>query len=304
MILVTAPTSNIGRRVLARLVQAGHAVRVIVRDPVKIPDQIRQNVEVVQGSHGDAKVVDRAFAGADDIFWLAPPNPTANSVTDAYRGFTEPAAQAIKANGVKRIVSITALGRGTPMADRAGFVMASHQMDDLLAATGASFRAITNPSFMDNIGRQAQPIKDKGMFFGPIDGDRKMPFCAVRDIADQSSAALLESNWSGMDHVAVLGPEDISFNDMARIMSEVLARPVRYQQISFGDYKAGFVKMGMSDAMAQGMTDMAAAKNDGLDNVEPRMSKNTTPTTFRQWCEEELKPVVYSVDQLQAKPHE
>jgi hypothetical protein len=81
---------------------------------------------------------------------------------------------------------------------------------------------------------------------------------------------------------------------MSRIMSEVLGKPVRYQQIPFDAYKARFIGFGMSEAMAQGMTDMAAAKNDGLDNAEPRTPENTTPTSFRRWCEEVLKPAVLS----------
>jgi hypothetical protein len=48
----------------------------------------------------------------------------------------------------------------------------------------------------------------------------------------------------------------------------------------------------MSDTMAQGMTDMAAAKNNGLDNAIQRTPENTTPTTFREWCEQVLKPAV------------
>jgi hypothetical protein len=44
--------------------------------------------------------------------------------------------------------------------------------------------------------------------------------------------------------------------------------------------------------MAQGTLDMMVAKNEGLDNAEPRTHKNTTPTSFRQWCEEVLKPAV------------
>jgi hypothetical protein len=79
---------------------------------------------------------------------------------------------------------------------------------------------------------------------------------------------------------------------MARIMSEVLNKPVRFEQISFEAYHSRFIDFGMSEAMAQGMTDMAAAKNNGLDNAEPRTPENTTPTGFRQWCEEVLKPVV------------
>jgi uncharacterized protein YbjT (DUF2867 family) len=147
---------------------------------------------------------------------------------------------------------------------------------------------------MDNILRQVAPIKSKGVFFSPIDGDRKMPTCATRDIAAVAARLLLNGSWSGVGHVAVLGPEDLSFNDMARIISEVLGKPVRYQQISFEAYKAGFIERGMSDAMAQGMTDMAAAKNGGLDNAEPRTPENTSPTTFRTWCEEVLRPAVLS----------
>jgi hypothetical protein len=79
---------------------------------------------------------------------------------------------------------------------------------------------------------------------------------------------------------------------MARIMSEVLGKPVRFQQITFEAYKSQFIKLGMSDAMAQGMTDMARAKNESLDNAEPRKPENTTPTSFRQWCKEELKPAI------------
>jgi hypothetical protein len=37
---------------------------------------------------------------------------------------------------------------------------------------------------------------------------------------------------------------------------------------------------------------VARAKNEGLDTGEPRTSANTTPTTFCQWCEEELKPAL------------
>jgi len=34
------------------------------------------------------------------------------------------------------------------------------------------------------------------------------------------------------------------------------------------------------------------AKNEGLDNAEPRTAGSTTPTSFRQWCREVLKPAV------------
>ena len=45
--------------------------------------------------------------------------------------------------------------------------------------------------------------------------------------------------------------------------------------------------------MAQSMLNMAIAKREGLDHLVPD-PENTTPTTFRQWCEEVLKPAVQS----------
>jgi uncharacterized protein YbjT (DUF2867 family) len=292
MIVITAPTGNIGHRVLSHLLEAGAPARVIVRDASKLPEPVRNRVEVVEGSHGDAGIVERAFAGADTLFWLVPPNPKARTVDEAYVDFTRPAADALLLHGVKRVVDITALGRGTPWADKAGFVTSSFRMDDLIANTGVAFRAVTNPSFMDNIARQAVPIREKGLFFLPSDGDKKMPVTATRDIAATAARLLLDASWTGIGHVAVLGPEDLSCNDMAAIMADVLGKSIRYQRVSFEAYKAGFVERGMSDAMAQGMTDMAWAKNEGLDNAEPRTAENTTPTSFRQWCEEVLKPAV------------
>ena len=290
MIVVTTPTSNIGHQVLENILTSGEPIRVIARDPSRIPAHTRERVEIVSGSHSDPDTVNPAFAGADSVFWLVPPNPKADSVEAAYLDFTRPACDAFKNQRVGRVVGVSALGRGaTP---NAGYVSASLAMDDLIASTGVGYRALTMPSFMDNILRQTEALKTRGMFFSPISGDRKAPTCATRDIAALAAKLLLDPSWDGVGSVPVLGPEDLSFNDMALVMSEVLQRPIRYQQIPLEAFKARLTGHGMSEAMAQGMTDMMAAKNEGLDNAEPRTPQSTTPTTFRQWCEDVLKPAV------------
>jgi uncharacterized protein YbjT (DUF2867 family) len=298
MIVITTPAGQIGSQVLENLVDTGEHLRLVARDLSRIPADTRQRVEVIEGSHGDPAVVDKAFDGADAVFWLTPPDPRAESVEAAFVGFTRPAAEAFSRHGVRRVVGVSALGRGTPWAARAGYVAGSLAMDDLIASSGAAYRALTNPSFMDNIARQAESIKNQGMFFSPIDGDRKLPAVATRDIAAAASRLLLDDTWSGAGEVPLLGPEDLSFNDMAEIISEVLGTQVRFHQTTFEAYKDRFVGFGMTDAMAQGMTDMAWAKNEGLDNAVQRTPENSTPTSFRQWCEQVLKPAV--LDQTQA----
>ena len=294
MIVITTPTGDIGHQVLEHLLGSGEPLRVIARDPSRIPAATRERVEVIQGSHGDAAVVDTAFAGADAVFWLAAPNPQTPSLDAVFSDFSRPAAEAIRREGVKRVVVVSALGRGTAQADRAGLVTASLAMDDLLAGTGAALRVLTMPSFMDNLLRQVSTIKSQGLFFGPIPADQKSPTCATRDIAAVAARLLLDTSWTGQQEVAVLGPEDLSFNEMAQIMSEVLGKPVRYQQIPFEGFKAQLTGFGMSEAMVQGMVDMMVAKSEGLDDAVPRTPQSASPTSFRQWCEEVLKPAVQS----------
>jgi uncharacterized protein YbjT (DUF2867 family) len=292
MIVITAPTSTIGKQLVQLLLDEGEPLRVIARDPSHLTSEVRNRVELVQGTHSDPQVLDQAFKDADSVFWLAPPNPQAKSLNAVYVDFTRPACDAFKSHGIQRVVGISALGRGTAMASRAGLVTASLAMDDLIASTGINYRALTMPSFMDNILRQVAPIKSQGKFYGPIAGDRKMPTCATRDIAATAARLLRDTSWDGHAEVQVLGPEDLSFNDMANIMANVIGKPISYQQIPFEAYKSNFLGFGMSEAMAQGMTDMMTAKNDGLDNAEIRNAENTTPTSFRQWCEDVLKPAV------------
>jgi len=290
MIVVTAPTSTIGRQLLALLVGSGEQVRVIARDPSRIAGEYREHVEVVHGSHGDRDVVDKAFTGADTVFWLVPPDPRAASAAAAYLEFSLPACAMMTSHGVKRVVGVSALGRG--VTRNAGLVSASLALDDAIAHTGVSYRALTMPSFMDNILRQVGTIRSRGLFVSPIAGDRKAPTCATRDIASVAAALLRDSSWTGIEEVPVLGPEDLSFDDMAKIMSDVLTKPIRYQQIPFETYRATLVERGMSDAMAQGMVDMMVAKNEGMDNAQPRTPQSTTPTTFGQWCAQVLRPAL------------
>src|SRR5580700_12117028 len=106
MIVITAPTGNIGHQVLASVLAGDEPVRVIVRDPARLPAEVRDRVEVFQGSHGDAEVAARAFAGADALFWLLPTDNHAASVEAAFVGFTRPAAAAIQEQGVKRVVDV------------------------------------------------------------------------------------------------------------------------------------------------------------------------------------------------------
>ncbi len=294
MVVITTPTGNIGSQVLQDLLSNRESIRVIARDPNRLEPEARNRVEIVVGSHGDGAVVNRAFQDADSVFWVVPPDPRAASVETAYVDFARPAAKALRQQGVKRVVGVSALGRGTPWATHAGLATASFAMDDLIASSGVSYRALTMPSFTDNLLRQFEAITKNGVFALPIDGDRKLPSAATCDVARVAARLLLDHSWTGVASVPVLGPEDLSYNDMARALSEVLGRPVRFERISNDAFKARLMGRGMSDAMAQGNVDMWIAKGNGIDNAVKRTPESSTPTTFRDWAWQVLRPRVAS----------
>lgn len=294
MIVITTPTGNIGHQVLAHVLAAGQAVRVIARDPARLPGDVRDRVEVVQGSHGDPRVVTQALAGADALFWLPPGDVRAAHIDDGFTGFTRPAAEALREQGVKRVVSVSALGRGTPYAGRAGHVTASLAMDDLIAGTGVALRALANASFMENLLRQVTAIKEHGAFSDITPADLRGPVVATRDIAAVAARLLLDGAWTGQEEVPLLGPEDLSPDDMAAIMSTVLGFEVRYERIPAQALKDRLLAAGVSAAVAQSMIDMMSAKEHGIDLGVPRTPQHAldAPTTFHQWCTDTLKPAV------------
>lgn len=293
MIVITAPTGNIGRRLLPRLVEAarGEELRVVVRDPARLPAAVRDRVEVVTGSHGDAATVERAFAGADAVFWLVPPD--ANRTPDeAYSGFTRPAAQAFAAHGVGHVVGVSALGRGTPRAAEAGLVTASLAMDDLIAGSGVAYRALACPSFFDNLLEDADSIREHGVFTDTAAEDRAAPMVAVDDIAATAAGLLLDRSWTGVDSVPVLGPQNLSPNDLARIMTEELGRPVRYERQSLDELRSTMLGYGLNEVFVEGMVDMKRAKDEGLDSGVDRSPLAVSATGFAQWCAQTLRPAV------------
>ncbi len=291
MIVITTPTGQIGRPVLDRVLDSGEAVRVVARDPSGLSPHVRAHAEVVQGSHGDTGAITKALADADRMFWLVPPPPFSHPgrAEQYYLDFTRPACQAFAGQAV-RVVGVSTLGHG--YQGQAGLLSAALAMDKLIEGTGAAYRALALPFFMENLLRQAREIKEQGTFTMANTAGRPLPTVAIRDIAAAAAALLLDTSWSGQASVPVTGPDNLTPDDMAEVISDTLGRTVRYRQVPVADYRTTMLRRGASQAMAQDIADMIEAQNNGIYDAEPRDPSSATPTSFRQWCHDTLKPAV------------
>lgn len=289
MIVITAPTGRIGSKLLTTLLAHDEPVRVIARDPEKLPAAARERFEVIVGSHHDPHVLDAALPGANVLFWLMPAEKAAHSIYDAYVSASIPGAEAVHRHGVERVVMISALGRESGIYG--GHVSASLAMEDLFRSTGIHVRALANPTFMDNFLLQIPAIKN-GVITGTLPADLRLPMVATKDIAAVASRLLLDRAWTGQDTVEVMGPDDLSLNDIAETLSAVLGRPIRFQPGDREADKNALIGYGFSDAVAQAMIDMDIAKERGIDLVASRTAENATPTTFREFAEDVITPAL------------
>ena len=289
MIVITTPTGDIGAQVLDRILDSGEAVRVIARDPSRLPPRVSDHAEVVPGSHGDAGVITKALAGADRLFWLVPPPPFSHpgGAERYYLDFTGPAGQEAASQGV-RVVGVSTLGHG--YQGNAGMLSAALAMDKLIEGTGAAYRALALPFFMENLLRQAQEIKEQGTFSMANAAGRPLPAVATRDVAAAAAALHHDPSWSGQASVPVAGPDNLTPDAMAEVISDTLGAAVRYRQVPVADYQARMLQRGASAAIAQDMADMVEAQNNGIYDAEPRDPDSATATSFRQWCLDTLKP--------------
>jgi uncharacterized protein YbjT (DUF2867 family) len=260
-------------------------LRLIARDPSRLPDVLRADADVIAGSHADPAVLDAALPGADALFVLVPPDFRSADVTGHYLGFAAPIARAVRTHRVSRVVAVSSLGRGFP--GPAGLLSAAWAMDEALESSGAEYRSIQPPFFMDNLLHQLDLIRDRGLFVLAADPDERLAAVSTADIARTAAALLADPGWSGQEGVVVRAPVDHTPREMAGIMSETLGRPVAYQQATLADYRAQYVSLGASEAIADAMVEMVRAQQSG---VYPPVHGDGAGTTFRAWCESVLAP--------------
>lgn len=117
-----------------------------------------------------------------------------------------------------------------------------------------------------------------------------MPWVDPRDIGDVVAARLLGDAWRGRVVQAVHGPEDLTFEQAARILTEVVGRRVRLEPVDDDAVRESLRAAGLSPAAVEGIVGMAGGSRDPVPE-QPRDLMTTTPTRLDGWARTELLPL-------------
>lgn len=289
MILITNPTGRIGSNVAQALLASGQPMRLLTRDASKLPQNLQKN-DIVIGSHSDQAAVTKAMEGVNRVFWCVPQNHQLDNFLDYYLNFSRAFADALKTSSVTQVVGISSGGKGRVKAE--GPISSLHAMEDMVNASGVATRFLRSGNFIENLLWQVVPIKQRGVIGYPIDGDSTMPNVAIKDIAAVATSWLLSENWNGQQGVAVHGPADLSFNQVAAILSQALNKPITFHRTPDTVYLEILRKSGCSNTFAQGLLNMFQEIERHIYEAEPRTPQSTTPTTLLEWAKEVLAPIV------------
>lgn len=287
-IVVNTPSGNIGRPLVEALLARGEAVTILSRNPDKVADLVSKGARLVEGSIDDRAALERAFTGAEAVFWLTPPAYTPSFAEWAVRAAND-AASIAKAKGVKRAVVLSSIGaQNGPGSGPVGVLLA---VEDAFRGALADVTVLRAGFFMENVLRDLGTITALGSIFSPIPADKKVPVVATRDIADAALEALIDRATHGHHVQGVHGPEDLSQRDMAAILSEVLHKPVSYVEVTIEAAKKGMADAGMPPFLVSLFAEMLQAIRDGrMDSAEPRTPRSTTKTRFVDFAREVVKP--------------
>src|SRR5579864_529789 len=289
MYVVTGATGNTGHVVASHLLDQKKTVRVVGRSKERLQSLVDRGAEAFVADLNDQAALTKAFTGAEGVYAMIPPSMTSQDFRGDQRRAAETIAAALERAGVKHAVSLSSVGADKQAGT--GPVAGLHELEEILnRIAGLNVVHLRAGYFMENTLGQVGAIGAMGKTAGPLRGDLKLPMIAARDIGDAAAELLLGLDFSGKQTRELLGQRDLSMNEATSIIGKAIEKPeLEYVQLPDAMMQPIFVQMGMSSNLAELILEMAQALNSGhMRALEPRSSRNTTPTSFETFVAEEF----------------
>jgi uncharacterized protein YbjT (DUF2867 family) len=216
MILVTGATGTVGSEVVRQLATAGERPRVLVRDPDKARARLGDHVSYVAGDLDDPGGLAAGLTGVDRVFLLT---RQSGRQPEQERAVVEAAVRA----GVRQLVKLSVFRAD----DRSPLQIARQhrQMEQSAERASLSCTILRPTFFMQNLFDMIHA--------GAIRTAAQSGRVAMIDVRDVAAVAVDALTSHDCDHrtYTLTGPEALSFDEVAQIVSEQTGTHVRHVSV-------------------------------------------------------------------------
>jgi uncharacterized protein YbjT (DUF2867 family) len=223
-ILLTDPTGTVGNAVVKQLASSGqNIIRVAVDTKDKV-DKLRYADEIANIDYTRPETIDAALNNVNRLFLRIPPSV---EMIDISSSLIEEA----KKNGIKFLVKLSTMGADLEPGYTSGRL--HRQIEKIIEESGIPYAFLRPNSFMQNlVTRSSQTIKNQNAFYLPA-GDGKISFVDARDVAAVAVEVLTNNGSQHLNKVYdITGPQALSHDQVAEILSEETDRRISYVDIS------------------------------------------------------------------------
>lgn len=279
-ILVVGATGNVGAGLIQELRHAGHAVRVLARDPRRAAERLGAAVEIVAGDLSDPASIGPALSGVAIASLATSPTPR---LAEQEGNFIEEASAA----GLRRLVKLSAFGLEFS-SDR--IHRAHAESERRLRASGLAHVIVRPVVFMSNLLFDVASIRAGKL--PSLFGDARMSFVDPSDVAGLMARALLDDRHEGATW-EFGGPEELTHDELAITFTRVLRRRVEHVRLDDAAFRTAALASGLPDFVVEAITDAAAHARAGRYMTSDALIQRLLGRRgrrFSEWLERHREP--------------
>ncbi|MEU3272792.1 NAD(P)H-binding protein [Saccharomonospora sp. NPDC006951] len=241
MIVVTGATGGLGGATVEHLLKRVPADRigVSVRDAAKARHFADRGVRVRQSSYEDPVALRESFAGAEQVLLVSGNDPAADMV-----GLHRNAIEAAVAAGVRRILYTSQHGAVPGNPYRPSDIHVATEA--ILGDSGVDWTALRNAAY-GPLDQVLGPWQRTDAIAQPEDGP--VPYTDRDDIAE-ATAAILAGDRSFDGPVTLTAPAAVTFDDLAKITSELTGRTIERVLLDDEQWIADQISIGVPGQLA------------------------------------------------------